>query len=1365
MGLDEAIDSILDPLVILRPIHDRRGRLVDFEYADANPAALVANGLPRDDLVGRRLLELFPSHGPSGLFARLAHTFETGEPLVADDVLHRNDLTGLDRLSDVRAVRLGDTLSYTWRDVTERHELAEKYRMLAAYSSDIVLQTDASGVIEWISPSVTAELGWRPEELVGRPISEISSALDGRSRDQYVAAVAREGRAIVELRVRDSSGVDHAYSASIHDVLDDDGRPVARIAGLRNVDDEVAARRDLEFERDAFGAAVRSDPDPFAVLRAVRTDGVVTDFVFVDANDALVAREGVPLDQLVGHSFAARHPRLESSELFGHCARAVDSGQPVILSDYTYEGRRLDVRLIPLGDALSCTWRDVTERHDLLDHFRLLAENASDVVFRATLDMDIEWISPSVQELMGWAPSQVIGRSLATYCHPDDIARVLAAVEAVPSGEVGSVEIRLLHHDGDYRWVLVVGRDVYDDAGQSLGYIGSFRDLEAEHAARVAREESEARYRLLAENASDVVFRVSPDFIVEWVSPSISELLEWQPDQAIGKMFAEFCLPEDLDKLWAVINETPDDQVGSAEVRVRRASGDYLAVGVIGRRLTDDEGVVLGYIGSLRDVRAEHESRAALVESEARYRLLAENTSDVILVSQAGGPIQWVSDSVTGLVGWRPEEMVGHRFAEFVHADDQERLSEGRARIEQGEVVLLEVRVRTSTGDYRWIAGRTQDADDPVTGERRRVNSWRDAQADVAARQRLADSEEQYRRLAENASDVVVMLDNDLVFTWVSPSIEQVLGWKPGALMGRHARDFLVTDDVERLGPAGLASVDDVARLNQVRVRRSDGTYLTMAARSKATFDDAATPTGRVVSFRDVSAEVRARETLIASESRFRLLAENATDVVLELNKDSRLVWVSPSLFRVLGWRPEEWIGHDTADFIHPDDVELVREFRRRSFAGETQAPLEVRYRDAKGDYHWMSGEDHAIRGRSAEVVTRVVGLRNVDAERAARESSAHANELYRVLAENATDVVLRISKESVIEWISPSVSSVLGYEADQLIGTYSWMLVHEEDRSRSTAMRTLVLLGERIKPYQVRVRKGDGEYLWMTLTPRPIYGDGGGDVGIVLSARDSQAEVLATRAITTMSAVSRALVRAENEQFLFQQMCEIASAEGGYALAWYARKVDDDDHSVLKFASSIRNHAYVDEIEVDWTDGPRGQGPAGRAIRLGETIVNNDSTRDAGFAPWRDSAERHGLRASIGLAVRVGDEVDGAFMVYAAESDAFDAAAVAVLEDMAAEMGYGLQRLRDRQRLVESLREQKLLSRAIEQADESVLVLDPTFNILYANPSTLRTSGYTHEEVIGQQPSMFGAGLASQEFLEGIWTTLSRGSAWRGTF
>ncbi|MGH9020782.1 MAG: EAL domain-containing protein, partial [Acidimicrobiales bacterium] len=112
-----------------------------------------------------------------------------------------------------------------------------------------------------------------------------------------------------------------------------------------------------------------------------------------------------------------------------------------------------------------------------------------------------------------------------------------------------------------------------------------------------------------------------------------------------------------------------------------------------------------------------------------------------------------------------------------------------------------------------------------------------------------------------------------------------------------------------------------------------------------------------------------------------------------------------------------------------------------------------------------------------------------------------------------------------------------------------------------------------------------------------------------------------------------------------------------------------------------------------------------------------------------------------------------------------FDAAAVAVLEDMAAEMGYGLQRLRDRQRLVESLREQKLLSRAIEQADESVLVLDPTFNILYANPSTLRTSGYTHEEVIGQQPSMFGAGLASQEFLEGIWTTLSRGTAWRGTF
>ena len=241
--------------------------------------------------------------------------------------------------------------------------------------------------------------------------------------------------------------------------------------------------------------------------------------------------------------------------------------------------------------------------------------------------------------------------------------------------------------------------------------------------------------------------------------------------------------------------------------------------------------------------------------------------------------------------------------------------------------------------------------------------------------------------------------------------------------------------------------------------------------------------------------------------------------------------------------------------------------------------------------------------------------------------------------------------------------------------------------------------------------------------------------------------------------------MRATDEHALFDEMCEIAAGEGGYALAWYARKVDDEARTLLKYSSSVRNREYLERISVDWTEGPLGQGPTGRVVRTGQTVVIPDFLQDPRFAPWRETAIEFGFRTSVGLPVRIGGELDGVMMVYANEPDAFDPASVAVLENLAAELGFGIERLRDRQRLLDTLREQQLMTRAIEQADESVLILDPTFTIIYANPATVRTSGYSIDEILGRSPLMFGAGSANQEFQEEVWSTLSRGQAWHGTY
>lgn len=117
------LDSMLDPWVLLDPVRNEHDRIVDFTFVDANQAACDANGLSRAELLGKSLLALLPEHEPRGLLAAYAAVVETGRPLaVDDDPFPTRDDPSTMRRFDNRAVRIGDQLSFTWRDVTDRYE-------------------------------------------------------------------------------------------------------------------------------------------------------------------------------------------------------------------------------------------------------------------------------------------------------------------------------------------------------------------------------------------------------------------------------------------------------------------------------------------------------------------------------------------------------------------------------------------------------------------------------------------------------------------------------------------------------------------------------------------------------------------------------------------------------------------------------------------------------------------------------------------------------------------------------------------------------------------------------------------------------------------------------------------------------------------------------------------------------------------------------------------------------------------------------------------------------------------------------------------------------------------------------------------
>jgi PAS domain S-box-containing protein len=181
-----------------------------------------------------------------------------------------------------------------------------------------------------------------------------------------------------------------------------------------------------------------------------------------------------------------------------------------------------------------------------------------------------------------------------------------------------------------------------------------------------------------------------------------------------------------------------------------------------------------------------------------------------------------------------------------------------------------------------------------------------------------------------------------------------------------------------------------------------------------------------------------------------------------------------------------------------------------------------------------------------------------------------------------------------------------------------------------------------------------------------------------------------ANRALKTLSAVNQAIVRAQTEAALLENVCRAVIQEGGYRLAWIGYAENDRGKTVRPVAQAGYEEGYLETLKVTWADTERGRGPTGTVIRTGQPAAARNILTDPHFAPWRQEAVKRGYASSLVLPLMVEDTAFGALNIYAGEADAFDAAEVQLLTDLAADVSFGILALRtreERRRMAAALR------------------------------------------------------------------------------
>ena len=241
--------------------------------------------------------------------------------------------------------------------------------------------------------------------------------------------------------------------------------------------------------------------------------------------------------------------------------------------------------------------------------------------------------------------------------------------------------------------------------------------------------DAEARYRLLAENASDLVGQITVDGVITWISPSCSWVLGLPAEEAVGRSMVDFAHPDERGIYADGLARVAAGERGTFEHRFRHADGSWRWMSTVAQPVLDDDGRVVAVIGSSHDISERVAERTERERLHEMFQVLAENSSDFMMLMSADGRVKWSPESSAAALGYTSEEIVGRRAHEWVHPDDAEAIRTGAAAVAAGEAARARVRIKVADGTYRWHSVVSRPVHDPVTGEvTGRVTSFQDVQ-------------------------------------------------------------------------------------------------------------------------------------------------------------------------------------------------------------------------------------------------------------------------------------------------------------------------------------------------------------------------------------------------------------------------------------------------------------------------------------------------------------------------------------------------------------------------------------------------------------------------------------------------------------
>ncbi len=941
--------------------------------------------------------------------------------------------------------------------------------------------------------------------------------------------------------------------------------------------------------------------------------------------------------------------------------------------------------------------------------YRLTLSNISDAVFVTDEHGSFTFICPNVHILFGYSDDEVNAFGNIAALLGDNL---FAPEDLEAAGEIPNIEREIVDKSGRSHDVLISVKRVFIRGGTLLY---SCRDVTERKRVEEALQSSEEKLRIISNAVQDALIVVSDQGEITFWNSAAEHLFGFSDSEVLQKDVREIL---DLQEIAEVCDTRvgqmlQTDQGGAVgyvrEIEARHRDGRTFPI-----ELSLSQFRMKGQwhvVGSARDITARRQAENDLRESELRFRAVFENHHVVMLIiDPRTGAIENASPAACSFYGYSLDGLKRKTIYDINVAEPENILgSMQEAQSSQCEYFVF--RHRLANGETRYV----EVCSGPIVVEGRELlfSVINDVTDRTRFEEQLKASERRYRLVVENSTDVIWTMDPvSRAFTFFSTSVEQLFGYTVAEASAMPLEDWLPPEwQATALGLLDQVVSGELAScVYEGPVYHKDGSLLWCEIVVSPRKEEK-TGIGQLVGVtRDVTERRESERKLLESEANLRTFFDAMPESLFLLKRDGTIIVANKYLAERLGYSPDSLVGLNIFDVMPAVSAEKHRRFLDEVIHEQQVLELE----DQHGGRYFRTLAAPVF---DSDGVTSRLALYSIDItdQKKMEEALSSSEQRYRTIVDLSPAGIV-VHMDGRVTYANKSFVSMIGYSSSsEIVGKSLFTFIHS-DYHEVVAARNVAMLESRrpVSNIEEKYVRRNGTLVNVAVSTAPIAFEG------------HRAILVIVEDITKRKKAVQELRESEER---FRQVAESA---GDWI--W-----EVDETGLFQYCSSA----------VEQILGYQPQEVVGQRFFWDLNAAYERAVPGSG--PLELFNRKEPFRAFVSTHVRK----DGEIVI-------MEASGSPILDSEGNFFGYrGTNTdITDRVRSEES---RELLAAVVEHAAEAIVVTDTDGNVKYVNPAFERISGYTNDEVLGENPRVLKSGKHDDKFYQDLWHTIADGRVWRG--